>query len=254
MNKLRFPLTNIILILSLFIINKDIHINTQILNNSSPTSSIQKDKIIYLTFDDGPSENTLKILDILDKYEIVATFFVVGPSYKQKNDLLIETINRGHSLAIHSYEHTYSYIYSSYENYLNDFKLCLQWIKSITNTTPTIYRFPGGSSNTITSKKFIQTIISILDEEGYKHVDWNVDSLDSKYNTNSSLIEKQTIMDIAYNEKKQIHTHTLLMHDNTKKVGTLEALPTIIEYCLSKGYQFKTISNESYLIQHVKKP
>lgn len=219
----------------------------------STTTSIQF-KNAYLTFDDGPSENTTKILDILDKYEIQATFFVVGPSYKLKNDLLKEIIQRGHEIAIHSYDHVYSKIYASEQSYIDDFYNCLDWINKNTGISPTLYRFPGGSSTTITTKTQIQSIIADLYKNGFTHVDWNVDSFDSHYNNDTTAIINSTINCIKYNEGNNIYNQIILMHDNTKKVGTIEALPTIIEHCLAKGYQFKKLDTTSKLIQHVKRP
>lgn len=220
-----------------------------------PVLAIPKEKkIAHLTFDDGPSDNTIKILDILDKYDIQATFFVVGPSYKLKNNLLKEIVNKGHSLAIHSYSHEYSKIYKSETDYINDFYDCLNWIKNKTNIEPKIYRFPGGSSNTLTNKEQIQSIILTLETQGFKHVDWNVDSFDSKYNTDSSEIIKSTINAIKFNEANNYFNQTILLHDNTKKIGTIEALASIIEYLISTGYQFKTLNINSNLVQHVKKP
>lgn len=244
-----------ILILSIsLIISNYAFIKENNTDNSLSVSSVSKEKIVYLTFDDGPSENTSKILEILNKYEIPATFFVTGPSYKLKNNLLNEIIQEGHSIQIHSYNHIYSQIYNSYDDYLNDFLLCLNWIKEITNTSPYLYRFPGGSSNTIANKQLIKDIILSLEKKGYKHVDWNVDSLDSKYNKDSKEIINSTIKDIKKNEKKNTYNQIILFHDNQKKVGTIDALPSIIEYCLSNGYIFKLLSNHSLLIQHVKKP
>lgn len=219
-----------------------------------PASFNYKEKIAYLTFDDGPSENTIKILDILDKYEIQATFFVVGPSYKLKNDLLKDIINRGHAIAIHSYKHEYSKIYQDVNSYLDDFYKCLNWITQNTDITPTIYRFPGGSSTTITSKENIEAIITSLNEKGYVHVDWNVDSYDSHYNDDVSAIVNATLNNIKINEFNKNYHQTILMHDNTKKVATVAALPSIIENLLTKGYLFKVLDNKSKLVQHVKRP
>ena len=100
----------------------------------------------------------------------------------------------------------------------------------------------------------IQELITHLEEEKFIHVDWNVDSLDSKYNTDYNLIIKSTINDIKKNESNNIYNQIILFHDNKKKTGTLQALPYIIEYCLSNGYQFETLSIDSPLVQHVKKP
>ena len=240
-------LTTILLVISFLIIIFGLSSFQREINdeNTIPVNGLVNNKIAYLTFDDGPSENTLNILDILDKYQIKATFFVVGPSYKLKNDLLTQIVNRGHKLAIHSYEHNYSEIYQSKEAYIKDFELCLKWIKKITGTVPTFYRFPGGSSNTITSKSRIVSIINELYSRGFTHVDWNIDSFDSHYNKDTNAIIKSTINCLKTNETNKIYSQTILMHDNTKKVATIEALPQIIEYFQNKGYTFEPLNNHS---------
>ena len=221
-----------ILVLSLFVTNLNLLTNSFLESNTTASSNnIEVDKIIYLTFDDGPSESTSKILNILDKYEIPATFFVVGPSYKLKNDLLKEIVNHGHQIAIHSYTHEFHEIYHDKDSFLNDFFECESWIKKQTGLTTNLYRFPGGSSNTIMDKNTIKEIIIELDSKGYKHVDWNIDSLDSKYSKNKDEIIKNTINSIKENEKNNRYIQTILLHDNKKKEATIEALPHIIEYC-----------------------
>ena len=251
-NRFFIPLI-LIFSLSIFIICKDQYLTPQV-NDLMVSNITNKNKTIYLTFDDGPSDNTKKILDILDKYDISATFFVVGPSYKLKNELLIEIVNKGHNLAIHSYNHDYKTIYQNESNYLDDFYNCYKWIKDITNIEPHLYRFPGGSSTTIAKKETIQSIITTLENKDYYHVDWNVDSFDSHYNTDTQAIIEATLNEIKKNESNNIYSQTILLHDNSKKTATIKALPNIIENCLSNGYQFKTLTTDSKLIQHIKKP
>jgi len=193
---------------------------------SVTSTNIENKKIAYLTFDDGPSKNTDKILEILDKYNIKATFFVVGPSYSLKNEYLKKIVKAGHEIAIHSYKHNYDYIYSSKENYIKDFEKCVDWIKKITGKTPTLYRFPGGSSNTIASKSLIKSIIKELEEKGYTHADWNVDTLDSYVKNDSSKIISNAITSLKRNENNNHYYQTILMHDNINKSTTLNALPS----------------------------
>ena len=251
MKKIHTIYISLLILLSFLIIIT----NTPSLSNlSSPVSNIVNNKIAYLTFDDGPSENTNKILNILDKYQIKATFFVVGPSYKLKNDLLNNIVSKGHKLAIHSYNHEYSKIYENDMSYIKDFYECFNWIKKTTGEVPHIYRFPGGSSNTIAKKKDILKIIEKLDQDGFYHVDWNVDSFDSHYNTDPQAIIKTTLNYIKINESNDKFTQTILFHDNKKKVATIEALPKIIESLMSKKYIFATLNETSPLIQHIKKP
>lgn len=249
-NKLKRVL--IILIFSGLIISSCFYIDLiKVEEKEITTSTIAEEKVAYLTFDDGPSTNTEKILEILDKYNVKATFFVVGPSYKSKNDLLIKIVQAGHKLAIHSYEHNYNYIYSSKENYLNDFYKCLNWIKDITGITPTIYRFPGGSSNTIASKSLIKSVIKELDEQGFTHADWNVDTLDS-YTKETNKVINNALVSLQRNENNKHFHQTILMHDDSKKPSSVKALPSLIEKVISKGYHFETLSNNSHIIKHVK--
>lgn len=215
-------------------------------------TSLQTNKIAYLTFDDGPSKNTDKILSILDKYNIKATFFVVGPSYTLKNEYLKKIVSSGHQIAIHSYTHNYDYIYASKENYLEDFYLCANWIKKITGYEPVLYRFPGGSSNTIANKSLIKEIINDLDKQGYVHADWNVDSLDSYVKNDTSKIISNSLTSLKRNENNNHYFQTVLLHDDVKKSATINALPSLIEKFIQYGYHFEPLTNKSHIIKHVK--
>ena len=242
---------SILLIFSLFIISSSLYAPTTTTSVEVNTQPITN-KVAYLTFDDGPSENTLQILDILNKYEISATFFVVGPEYRMKNEHIKSILENGHALAIHSYSHNYSEIYKNKDAFLQDFYMCQSWIYKLTQTTPNIYRFPGGSSTTIASKSTIKSIIKELEALNFYHVDWNVDSYDSHYNKDTSAIINNTINTIKFNESNGVYSQTILFHDSSKKLATIHALPSIIEYLLSGGYTFKNISVNTDLPQHVK--
>ena len=214
--------------------------------------NINEEKIAYLSFDDGPSKNTEKILEILDIYNIKATFFVTGPSYYLKYSLLKKIVSSGHEVAIHSYEHNYSYIYKSKENYILDFKKCAKWIKETTGVEPNLYRFPGGSSNTIADKKLIKEIIKELEKELYSHVDWNVDTNDSYVKNESNKIITNALTAIKRNESNSIYYQTILMHDDTNKPNTVEALTLLIEKLIHRGYQFKKLTKSEHIVKHVK--
>lgn len=166
--------------------------------------------------------------------------------------MLIKIVKSGHSIAIHSYEHNYKYIYASKENYLKDFYKCLNWIKEVTGITPTIYRFPGGSSNTIANKSLIKEIIKDLNEKGFTHTDWNVDTLDSYVKNDSSKVISNAFTSIKRNENNSHYYQTILMHDDINKPATIEALPSLIEKMISRGYHFKTLNETSHIIQHAK--
>ncbi len=201
------------------------------------------DKVIYLTFDDGPSINTYKILEILKKNNIKATFFVVGKNINQYKQI----VDEGHTIAIHTYTHNYKKIYASVDSFFNDLYKVKDAIKNQTGVESKITRFPGGSSNTIASKQLKREIIKRLNEEGYTYQDWNCDSTDASGNNVSidKIVHHSTVM-CPY---KKIN---LLMHDSQSKITTVEALPQIIEYYKSKGYTFEKLDTYSPKFQHMK--
>lgn len=132
-------------------------------------------KVVYLTFDDGPSENTDKVLKILKKYDAKATFFVTGNNQKY-NDSIRKAEKQGNTIALHTYTHDYATVYSSTETYFNDLQQISDMVKQITGKAPKYIRFPGGSSNMV-SANYSHGIMSKLDsmvhERGYEYFDWN---------------------------------------------------------------------------------
>lgn len=203
------------------------------------------DKIVYLTFDDGPSDNTAKILKILDQYNAKATFFVTGNNQKY-NYLITKAHNAGHTIGLHTYSHDYS-IYSSVDTYFNDLNKIGSMVKGLTGEMPKYIRFPGGSSNTV-SKKYCKGIMSTLvievQNRGYQYYDWNVSSEDASGN---NVAKSRIVKASTSSSAKNIN---LLMHDTSSKDTTVQALPEIIEYYQSKGYVFKAITDSSYTPHH----
>ena len=204
--------------------------------------------VIYLTFDDGPSNLTKDILKILDEEGVKATFFVTGNvnSYK---DILREIYNSGHTIGLHSYSHDYSYVYSNKSNYFDDIDRLNDSIESIIGIRSNIIRFPGGSSNTI-SKNYYNGIMSYLTSEvlnrGYVYFDWNVDSDDAgKAFNDKDKIYYNVISSLSYSR-----ANVVLMHDSGTHIATKEALLSIIEYGKSKGYVFKAIGKDTPMVRH----
>ena len=118
-------------------------------NSSQDAETADGKKRVYLTFDDGPSDNTEEILDILKKYDVKATFFVVGNTSEHGQELLKRIVEEGHSIGIHSYSHKYSAIYDSEESFFEDFNKISDYIYDVTGVRTQICRLPGGSSNTV---------------------------------------------------------------------------------------------------------
>jgi len=192
-------------------------------------------KVIYLTFDDGPSNMTPKILKVLKKYNVKATFFVIGtrPKYHK---YITEAYKQGHCIGAHSYSHKYS-IYKSQKTYYKDLGKIEKIIKAKTGRTTRVIRFPGGSSNTISRKykKHIMTkLTKSVQNKGYRYYDWNVDSTDASGNN-------VKVKQIIKRSKSKRKTICLLMHDASTKKTTVKALPKVIKYYKKKGYTFKTL-------------
>ena len=198
--------------------------------------------ICYLTFDDGPSNNTLKILDILDAYYIKATFFVVGTA---KTQYLPQIPNRGHAIGLHTKTHKYEMVYKDINSYLEDIKGISDIVYSKTGIRSNIIRFPGGSSNKISSNycKGIMTDLSKrMPELGYSYFDWNVVSGDA----DAAVVPANTIATNVLNRAKGKKSICVLMHDNGGKTTTVEALPQIIEGLKKMGYRFEKLTAESF--------
>lgn len=201
---------------------------------------------VYLTFDDGPSSNTDKILDILNEYGVKATFFVCGKErYTEEYQRIVE---EGHTLGMHSYSHKFREIYQSPEAFKADMEMLHDFLYEITGVDSRIIRFPGGSSNTICETKVMQDLIDYLSQEGITYFDWNVSSGDASSNYVSSQQIAQNVLDNI----ERFHSVVILMHDSSVKDTTVEALPIIIEKILeSENTVLLPITEDTTPIQHV---
>ena len=203
-------------------------------------------KVVYLTIDDGPSENTQAVLDILDRYGCKATFFVVGhnPDYFP---MIKEAYDRGHTIGLHTFSHDYAYIYSSQQAYFEDLDAIGGVVRDQIGYVPCFIRFPGGSSNSI-SKNYTLGIMSALVGEvqarGYQYYDWNVSSGDGSDHTADDLVY------FATEEASKYENIVLLMHDSATKQTSVEALPRIIEYYQERGYTFEAIDRTTFVPHH----
>ena len=203
---------------------------------------------VALTFDDGPSGNTSAVLDVLKEYNVKATFFILNYSESQI-PLVKRIVNEGHTLAIHSYSHNYSSIYTSTDAYMNGVYTMRDKILRDTGCSVSILRFPGGSSNTV-SKRYSAGVMSRLAErvtaEGYTYYDWNVDSGDADGNCMS----KDYLVKNVKNGLKQGRVNVVLMHDSSAKDTTPQALPEIIKDAQDKGYTFIPLSSSVPPVHH----
>lgn len=200
-------------------------------------------KVVYLTFDDGPGPRTPELLDILKKYNVKATFFVVNTKY-------ISTIKRaaqeGHTIAIHSTTHKFDKIYRSEDAYFDDLYTMQQIIKNLTGQESKILRFPGGSSNT-TSRKYnrgiMTRLVQAVTDKGFRYFDWNVDSNDAGGAKTADQVYYNVINGIS---KRQVSI--VLQHDI--KGFSIDAVERIIQWGLANGYTFLPLDMTSPICQH----
>lgn len=214
---------------------------TQVAGQRTEEDLPEGSKIIYLTFDDGPSSNTEEILDILDAYGCPATFFVVGSGY---NSEYIKIVERGHVLALHTLTHDYETIYASEEAYFEDLDAIADLVYDLTGVTTNLIRFPGGSSNTV-SENYNIGIMSRLAEEverrGYVYFDWNATNADAS--TERYTAEELYQFAISYDYEDVI---VMLMHDTDYLDTTVECLPLVIEHYQNLGYEFLALNENSF--------
>ena len=207
-------------------------------------------KKVYLTFDDGPSSNTDQILDILKDYDVKATFFVVGKTDERSVKAYQRIVEEGHTLAMHSYSHKYDEIYESKEAFARDLNSLQEYLYETTGVWPRIYRFPGGSSNTV-SKVDMQELIEYLTDIGITYFDWNVASGDAVSRT----LPAETIVNNCLSGIEKQKESVILMHDASNKGTTIEALPRIIEAIQEQGdAELLPITDETVPVQHIAAP
>lgn len=201
-------------------------------------------KVVYLTFDDGPGPYTKRLLDILDKYNVKATFFVTGQKLGYK-DMIGETYRRGHTIALHTYSHEYS-IYRSEETYFADLKKIEDICVAQTGVKPNIVRFPGGTSNTISRnycKKIMTTLSKSLGYRGYFYCDWNVSSGDT-----GGAKTKDEVANNVINGIKRNNVSIVLQHDIVS--FSVDAVEKIIVWGLANGYTFLPMNESTPMYHH----
>mgnify|MGYP004515656785 FL=1 len=207
-----------------------------------PAVIYPKGKTIYLTFDDGPGPDTGRLLDVLKRYDVHATFFVVNTGYE---DLMRRMVNEGHSIGIHTCTHRYQQIYSSPEAYFQDLFDMQQIIQDATGVQTWLLRFPGGSSNTISRKnKGIMTYLTKAVEAcGFSYFDWNVDSNDAGGANTSAQVFENVVEGVGQNTYCVVLQHDIHPY-------SVDAVERIIQWGQRNGYQFLPLQTDSPAIHH----
>ena len=212
-------------------------------NSTGPTKelstaiSVEKEKkIIYLTFDDGPSILTDKILDTLKEYNVKATFFIIGNQINGFENVVKRIHDEGHCIGLHTYTHKFRLIYSSRDTFIKEMLECRNEINRLTGISSNIIRFPGGSSARLTT-----AYLNKLHSYNFKIYDWNMVTLDG---INPKTSPNRLFRD-ATKVNKELSSIILLLHCDYMHKNTCKALPDIIKYYKEKGYEFKIISDNT---------
>lgn len=198
-------------------------------------------KIIYLTFDDGPGANTKKVLAALDKYNVKATFFVTNQFSKYKY-LIGEEYSKGHAVGVHTLTHKWS-VYDSLDAYIDDFNAMNEIIKDQTGSYTKIFRFPGGSGNTVSKKHkagVVTEIANYMTEQGYVYFDWNLSSGDAS----GGKISSEKIINNVLNNVDNCKYHCVILFHDYKGV-TANAIEPILKELVARGYEFATLNENS---------
>lgn len=197
-------------------------------------------KVVFLTFDDGPSRyNTEKIINILIKNNVKASFFIIGENAERNKAVLKKLVENGMAIFPHCYNHNYKQLYKSKESYMEDLLRCQKIIdeNNIINSSKYV-RMPGGSNNSNVDKRFMKDIRNEITKIGYDYIDWNIDTMDAY----SKRISVDTIKRNVVKESQNTKVAVVLLHDSEIKVNTVEALQYIIDYYKTHGYKFKTLN------------
>lgn len=209
-----------------------------------PAVSKPTEKTIFLTFDDGPSCYTEELLDVLDKYNVKATFFVTNLDTHYVN-MIGEAYRRGHTIGAHSYCHDYYTVYAGEQEYFNDFNRMQEIIRQQTGSYTRLMRFPGGSSNTVSrfNPGIMSRLTQAFNDMGYRYFDWNVSSGDAGETTETERVIKNVI------EGCEEHTLCVVLQHDCKDYS-VAAVEEIILWGLENGYTFSGLSMTSYEAHH----
>ena len=219
--------------------------NVMVYDPQSASEMTPTDKVVYLTFDDGPGKYTQQLLDVLDKYSVKATFFVTNtePDYQ---DMIAKEAAAGHTVAIHSASHDYQKIYQSTDAYMADLYEMNDIIKAQTGKGADIIRFPGGASNTVSAKycKGIMTqLVSLVETNGFQYCDWNISSGDAGETKDTDDVYNNVISGI------QKHKVSVVLQHDIKKFS-VDAVERIIQWGQANGYTFLPLTPTTEMVHH----
>ena len=192
-------------------------------------------KTMYLTFDDGPTqENTARVLDILKARRIKATFFLVGENVRKNPEMAKRIVAEGHTIGIHCDNHDYKEVYESVDSFIEDFETAYQTIYEVTGVEAKLFRFPGGSVNQY-NKKISDAIIQEMTERGYIYFDWNASLDDAVGSREPEELVASAVQTTLGREKIVMLAHDVVYNTGICLEDLLDALPE---------YEMKPLSEE----------
>ncbi|WP_461368634.1 polysaccharide deacetylase family protein [Candidatus Darwinibacter acetoxidans] len=214
-------------------------LDRSMLSNTAP--------IAYLTFDDGPGKYTVRLLKILKKYSVPATFFVTGKNGSGDKKIYRRIVEQGHALGNHTNSHDYRKIYSSKKAFMEDLRELESLLEHKAGIRPGIVRLPGGTSNTLASPSLIKSIIGELEREGYDYIDWNIDANDCNHRLTPPRLVKNVLKQA---DRLLGEDLVILLHDTKANQATVKALPRIIEGLRERGYSFAALEKDCVSVKH----
>ncbi|PHV72459.1 polysaccharide deacetylase [Sporanaerobium hydrogeniformans] len=205
---------------------------------SKEVTENRSQKVVYLTFDDGPTPLVGKILDVLNEQQVKGTFFIVGKEIKQREAILKRIYEEGHGIGLHTYSHNFKTIYNSPSAFIKEMDKTLATINEVLgeNLDIKVIRFPGGSAGRLN-----QNFYNELTERGYKIFDWNVNLEDGV----KPGLSPSELLRNAKKSRDKSECKIILAHCNSKNKTTCQALPQIIHYYKEQGYRFEIIDNNT---------
>ena len=196
------------------------------------------EKVVFLTFDDGPSRNTVKILDTLKKYNAKATFFLIGENLTEDGVKIAKrALEEGHMLGMHTETHQYEKIYRSVDSFLSDYDKLASRFVEVFGECPAVFRFPGGSYSSYINP-IRRSLQQELERRGFLGYDWDVSGEDSVGTPTAESIMENIFRDIGKREAPIV-----LLHDSPSSNLTAEVLPKILERLSEEGYTFMTLEH-----------
>lgn len=202
-------------------------------------------KKVYLTFDDGPSRETEKILDILQKRQVKATFFSIGRDDAFSKKMYQRIVKEGHTLGMHSYSHQYKEIYQSMESFQADYERISNCLTAATGIKPLYYRFPGGSTEAA-AKLSLTDLDVYFSAQGASYFDWNVIAA----NNTTDDVSVNKMVDSVMNGVGLYDTSIVLMYDSADRKMTAKSLDKILERLINDGYEILPIDENTISIHH----